>query len=172
MTFCAFKAIACARWVSLLGAAMSAMYSTLAFGTSVAAGSEGANYGPRLESTASLILGAFNALGTIMFAFGGHAILLEVQVGTACLLITAALPHNISHGDGGIRDSVMACSYLRRFADPDCMSCNMEGAFIMQASHENILTPCPGTKHWPQVDASALLSAGSCTLHASKQVKM
>lgn len=61
---------------------MSAMYSTLAFATSVAAGTEGASYGPRNESSASLVLGAFNALGTIMFAFGGHAILLEVQVGT------------------------------------------------------------------------------------------
>ncbi|BDA43177.1 Lysine histidine transporter-like 1 [Coccomyxa sp. Obi] len=66
-------------WVSLLGAAMSAMYSTLAFATSVAAGTDGASYGPRNESSASLVLGAFNALGTIMFAFGGHAILLEVQ---------------------------------------------------------------------------------------------
>ncbi len=66
---------------------MSAMYSTLAFATSVAAGTEGASYGPRNESSASLVLGAFNALGTIMFAFGGHAILLEVQVGACCSLL-------------------------------------------------------------------------------------
>ncbi len=71
---------------------MSAMYSTLAFATSVAAGSEGANYGPRQESPAALILGAFNALGTIMFAFGGHAILLEVQV-----RLLAQLPSNPSY---------------------------------------------------------------------------
>jgi hypothetical protein len=64
----------------MLGATMSAMYSAVAFATSVAAGSAGANYALRQESTVSLVFGAFNALGTIMFAFGGHAILLEVQV--------------------------------------------------------------------------------------------
>lgn len=73
--------IAIGRWVSLLGAAMSAMYSTIAFVTSVAAGSAGASYSLRPESTTSLVFGAFNALGTIMFAFGGHAIIVEVQVG-------------------------------------------------------------------------------------------
>lgn len=68
------------------------MYSTLAFATSVAAGSEGASYAPRRESPAALVLGAFNALGTIMFAFGGHAILLEVQVrpASAALLLKPA----------------------------------------------------------------------------------
>lgn len=68
------------RWVSLLGAAMSAMYSTIAFAASVAAGTQGASYELRRESKALQIFGAFNALGTVMFAFGGHAILLEVQV--------------------------------------------------------------------------------------------
>ncbi|CAK0780427.1 hypothetical protein CVIRNUC_005050 [Coccomyxa viridis] len=66
-------------WVSLLGAAMSAMYSTIAFAASVAAGTQGASYELRRESKALQIFGAFNALGTVMFAFGGHAILLEVQ---------------------------------------------------------------------------------------------
>ena len=70
------------RWVSLLGAAMSAMYSTIAFAASVAAGTQGASYELRRESKALQIFGAFNALGTVMFAFGGHAILLEVQVCT------------------------------------------------------------------------------------------
>ena len=59
---------------------MSAMYSTIAFAASVAAGSQGASYELRRESQALQIFGAFNALGTVMFAFGGHAILLEVQV--------------------------------------------------------------------------------------------
>ena len=59
---------------------MSAMYSTIAFAASVAAGTQGASYELRRESRALQIFGAFNALGTIMFAFGGHAILLEVQV--------------------------------------------------------------------------------------------
>ena len=71
---------AACRWVSLLGAAMSAMYSTIAFAASVAAGSHGASYELRRESRALQVFGAFNALGTVMFAFGGHAILLEVQV--------------------------------------------------------------------------------------------
>ena len=59
---------------------MSAMYSTIAFAASVAAGSQGASYELRRESKALQMFGAFNALGTVMFAFGGHAILLEVQV--------------------------------------------------------------------------------------------
>ena len=59
---------------------MSAMYSTIAFAASVAAGSQGASYELRRESRALQVFGAFNALGTVMFAFGGHAILLEVQV--------------------------------------------------------------------------------------------
>ncbi len=63
---------------------MSAMYSTIAFAASVAAGSQGASYELRRESKALQIFGAFNALGTVMFAFGGHAILLEVQV-SSCL---------------------------------------------------------------------------------------
>ena len=66
--------------MSLLGAAMSGMYSTIAFAASVAAGTQGASYELRRESKALQIFGAFNALGTVMFAFGGHAILLEVQV--------------------------------------------------------------------------------------------
>ena len=61
---------------------MSAMYSTIAFAASVAAGAQGASYELRRESQAQQIFGALNALGTIMFAFGGHAILLEVQVCT------------------------------------------------------------------------------------------
>lgn len=63
---------------------MSAMYSTIAFAASVAAGSQGASYELRRESQSLQIFGAFNALGTVMFAFGGHAILLEVQV-SSCL---------------------------------------------------------------------------------------
>ena len=68
------------RWVSLLGATMSAAYSTIAFGASAAAVTwQHPNHGLRDESRASLVFGAFNSLGTVMFAFGGHAILLEVQ---------------------------------------------------------------------------------------------
>ena len=80
--------------MSLLGAAMSACYSTIAFGTSLAAaaGPRTASYGPRHESRAALVFGAFNALGTIMFAFGGHAILLEVQVLLSCPVQYAGAP--------------------------------------------------------------------------------
>ena len=71
--------------MSLLGASMSALYSTIAFGASVAVAAGNApgavSYAPRQEGRAALVFGVFNALGTIMFAFGGHAILLEVQVG-------------------------------------------------------------------------------------------
>ena len=85
------------RWVSLLGAAMSAMYSTIAFGTSVAvaAGNApgGVSYAPREEGRAALVFGVFNALGAIMFAFGGHAILLEVQVRPCALIRTSTAWH-------------------------------------------------------------------------------
>lgn len=63
---------------------MSALYSTIAFGASVAVAAGNApgavSYAPRQEGRTALVFGVFNALGTIMFAFGGHAILLEVQV--------------------------------------------------------------------------------------------
>eukprot|EP00884_Botryococcus_braunii_P012819 jgi/Botrbrau1/21538/Bobra.174_2s0041.1 len=66
--------------LSLLGAVMSAMYSTIAFGASLAvAGTHDAEYRLREESPADLVFGAFNALGSIMFAYGGHAVLLEIQ---------------------------------------------------------------------------------------------
>jgi hypothetical protein len=59
---------------------MSAAYSTIAFGASAAAATwQRPSHSLRAESRASLVFGAFNSLGTIMFAFGGHAILLEVQ---------------------------------------------------------------------------------------------
>ena len=71
------------RWISLLGATMSACYATIAFAASVLheEPDTGVSYDIRPGSTADQAFGALNALGTIMFAFGGHAILLEIQVG-------------------------------------------------------------------------------------------
>ncbi|KAK9815636.1 hypothetical protein WJX72_007252 [[Myrmecia] bisecta] len=78
-------------WVSLLGATMSAMYSTIAFVASAASGrSSTADYSLRPGTTADQVFGIMNSLGTIMFAYGGHAVLLEIQA-------TLAAPPKVAH---------------------------------------------------------------------------
>ncbi len=109
------------RWVSLLGAAMSAMYSTIAFAASVAAGSQGASYELRRESRALQIFGAFNALGTVMFAFGGHAILLEVQVRSCRISLHS--PDLFCHRLGRRRGSCTCMHWLRVVLSRHDQSC-------------------------------------------------
>ncbi|KAK9831112.1 hypothetical protein WJX74_003668 [Apatococcus lobatus] len=68
-------------WISILGAIMSACYATIAFVASVLheEPETGVSYSIRPGNLTDQVFGALNALGTIMFAFGGHAILLEIQ---------------------------------------------------------------------------------------------
>ena len=60
---------------------MSASYSLIACVTSSVAVDGTASYGPRPGSRSNVAFEVLNSLGTIMFAFGGHAVLLEIQVG-------------------------------------------------------------------------------------------
>ena len=69
-------------WVSLLGAAMSVGYCSIAFGASVAASTSAASPPPLTrpnESSADHFFGVLNALGSIAFTFGGQAVLPEIQ---------------------------------------------------------------------------------------------
>lgn len=69
------------RIVSLSAAVMSLAYSTIAIGTSISNGKQpGAAYNLDGHSVADSTFGAFNALGTIAFAYGGHNVVLEIQV--------------------------------------------------------------------------------------------
>ncbi|XP_047156221.1 lysine histidine transporter-like 5 [Vigna umbellata] len=67
--------------VSSLAAVMSICYSMVAFIMSVIEGLKGhpRSYDVRSHTTAGRTFDAFNALGTIAFAFAGHSVALEIQ---------------------------------------------------------------------------------------------
>ncbi|KAK6128284.1 hypothetical protein DH2020_037973 [Rehmannia glutinosa] len=66
--------------VSLAAAVMSLSYSTIAWGASVEKGVQAdVQYGYRSDSRAGTIFNFFSALGTIVFAYGGHNIEMEIQ---------------------------------------------------------------------------------------------
>ena len=72
--------------VSLLAACMSISYSTIGWVSAVAEGkAEAVSYAILGGSTAKL-MGIFNGLGTMVFAYGGHSVVLEIQVGQQLLL--------------------------------------------------------------------------------------
>jgi hypothetical protein len=71
-----------ARLVSLMGALMSAAYCTIAVVMSAAVkpGPE-VNYNPAAVARSPIerVMGIFNALTTVLFAYGGHNVALEIQ---------------------------------------------------------------------------------------------
>ena len=68
--------------VSLIAAVTSISYSTIGWVAAVADGREaGVSYEILGESTPKL-MSIFNALGTCVFAYGGHSVVLEIQVWT------------------------------------------------------------------------------------------
>lgn len=72
--------------ISLLAAIMSIGYSTIAIGVSAHAGRQpDAEYNLDGFTKDDGIFGIFNALGTIAFAFGGHNVVLEIQV--SCVVL-------------------------------------------------------------------------------------
>ena len=67
--------------VSMAAALMSITYSTIAFGASVAHGAvPDVQYNLDGFTLANGLFGAWNALGTVAFAYGGHNVVLEIQV--------------------------------------------------------------------------------------------
>ncbi|CAH9145070.1 unnamed protein product, partial [Cuscuta epithymum] len=69
------------KGLSLLAAIMSFSYSMIAFVTSLLKGSHHhpSSYGTRPDTAAGKVFNAFNAMGTIAFAFAGHSVALEIQ---------------------------------------------------------------------------------------------
>lgn len=67
--------------VSLLAACMSVSYSTIGWVSAVAEGKAEAVSYAILGTSTSKIMGIFNGLGTMVFAYGGHSVVLEIQVG-------------------------------------------------------------------------------------------
>ena len=66
--------------VSLLAAIMSISYSTMAFGASVAHGQvPDVQYNLDGYTVANGVFGVWNSLGTVLFAYGGHNVVLEIQ---------------------------------------------------------------------------------------------
>ena len=67
--------------VSLAAAVMSITYSTIAFGASVAHGQvPDVQYNLDGYTLPNGLFGVWNALGTVAFAYGGHNVVLEIQV--------------------------------------------------------------------------------------------
>ncbi|XP_042001505.1 lysine histidine transporter 1-like [Salvia splendens] len=66
--------------VSLAAAVMSLSYSTIAWGASVDKGRQpDVEYGYKSHTTGGTVFDFFSALGTIVFAYGGHNIVMEIQ---------------------------------------------------------------------------------------------
>ncbi|WIA19602.1 hypothetical protein OEZ85_005540 [Tetradesmus obliquus] len=70
------------RWVSLMGSLMSMAYCIIAFAMSASVKPDSTvNYVPAAvpRSTIDRVMGIFNALTSILFAYGGHNVALEIQ---------------------------------------------------------------------------------------------
>ncbi|XP_078181677.1 lysine histidine transporter 1-like [Carex rostrata] len=66
--------------VSLAAAVMSLSYSTIAWAASINKGKgSDVEYGYKSSSAGGTVMGFFNALGTVAFAYAGHNVVLEIQ---------------------------------------------------------------------------------------------
>ncbi|KAL3829515.1 hypothetical protein ACJIZ3_018317 [Penstemon smallii] len=66
--------------VSLAAAVMSLSYSTTVWGASIHKGAEpDVQYGYKSKTTSDTIFDFFSALGSIVFAYGGHNVVMEIQ---------------------------------------------------------------------------------------------
>jgi amino acid permease len=70
-----------ARLSSLLGALMSAAYCIIAVAMCATVKPSGVNYNPAAVGRTPInnVMGIFNALTTVLFAYGGHNVALEIQ---------------------------------------------------------------------------------------------
>lgn len=71
--------------VSLIAAVTSISYSTIGWVAAVADGREAAVSYEILGEPTPKLMSIFNALGTCVFAYGGHSVVLEIQVWTICV---------------------------------------------------------------------------------------
>lgn len=76
--------------VSLIAAVTSISYSTIGWVSAVAEGKDPAVSYDLVGTGTTKIMNIFNALGTCVFAYGGHSVVLEIQVRTEhlCQLTT------------------------------------------------------------------------------------
>ncbi len=84
--------------VSLLAAFMSISYSTIGWVSAVAEGKAAAVSYVILGGTTPKIMGIFNGLGTMVFAYGGHSVVLEIQVMLEQQDLGDWLALKVSHG--------------------------------------------------------------------------
>ena len=118
------------RWVSLIGAAMSACYSSIAAGASIAAVDGSASFAARRgASTADEFFGVLNAMGTVLFAFGGQAVIMEIQVcfGCATSPVQAVL--------AGRRESKQHCGLFQRIVTIALQCCPCSTASSLCSVH-------------------------------------
>ena len=73
--------------VSLIAAVMSISYSTIGWVSSVAEGKAADVSYAIAGSSTDKIMGIFNGLGTMVFAYGGHSVVLEIQVRCHIMLV-------------------------------------------------------------------------------------
>ena len=73
--------------VSLVAAVTSISYSTIGWVSAVAEGRDAAVSYALPDTGTAKIMSIFNALGTCVFAYGGHSVVLEIQVRTPHLCI-------------------------------------------------------------------------------------
>ena len=69
--------------VSLIAAVTSIAYSTIGWVSAVADGKAPDVSYTILGTSTGKLMSIFNALGTCVFAYGGHSVVLEIQVSTA-----------------------------------------------------------------------------------------
>ena len=89
--------------ISLAAAVMSIGYSTIAIGVAAHSGKQpGTEYNLNGFTRADGVFGIFNSLGTIAFAYGGHNVVMEIQVSLHPLLFlspNALLPFMLHEAD-------------------------------------------------------------------------
>ena len=125
--------------VSLLAAIMSISYSTMAFGASVAHGPvPDVQYNLDGYTVANGVFGVWNSLGTVLFAYGGHNVVLEIQARPLAFqtwMATSRPWHTTSACLGAVALSAPLSDSLRR------ISCTCLNA-LASCGGRRLLSPC------------------------------
>ena len=94
---------------------MSLAYSTIAIGLSINDGRQpGVEYNLDGESVANGVFNAMTAFGTIAFAYGGHNVVLEIQVRQLCALFCRGLSNmpDVVFGPPTTRTTMLSAQFL------------------------------------------------------------